>query len=90
MRIAKSWKGNWMSKAELSKLKAQAKQATADARLNVQDEVDTLEKKIAALGDKLSEFKDAGEDAWESLRDGMEAAWDDLSKSVSKAWSKFK
>lgn len=76
--------------AELDGLKARAKEADADARIELNNEIDNLKVKKRAAEDKLQEFRSAGEDAWEDLKHGMEGALAALDKAVSSARSRFK
>lgn len=77
-------------KAEVDKLKAKASGASADAQLELNEEIEALEGKIEEGKTKLAEVADAGEDAWESIKDGAESAWDSMKSAFSDAAAKFK
>ena len=77
-------------KAEVAKLKAKASEASADAQLELNKQIDALEGKLAEGRTKLAEIADASEDAWESIKDGAESAWDSLKSAFSDAAAKFK
>jgi hypothetical protein len=77
-------------KAEVDKLKAKASGASADAQLELNKHIRTLETRIEENKAKLSELAKAGEDAWESIKDGVESAWDSMKSAVSDAARKFK
>lgn len=68
-----------LAQAKLSELKANAKSATADARISYDKQVEELEESISETKAKLKELGDAGEDAWEDIKDGVESAWKKLS-----------
>jgi hypothetical protein len=76
--------------AKLAELKAQAKSSAADAQIKYAEQVDELEKKVAATKAKLKELGEASEDTWERLKDGVESAWDALSSAVKATAAKFK
>lgn len=77
-------------RAEVDKLKAKASGASADAQLEMNKQIKTLESKIEEGKTKLSQLAEAGEDAWEAIKDGVESAWDSLKSAVSDAAAKFK
>lgn len=77
-------------KAEVDKLKAKASGASADAQLELNEEIEALEGKIEEGKTKLAEVADASEDAWESIKDGAESAWDSMKSAFSDAAAKFK
>lgn len=76
--------------ADLDKLKAKAKGAEADARIEYQEEIDRLESQRNEARQKLAELREASDDAWEDLKDGVERAWDSVSESFKSARSRFK
>lgn len=39
---------------------------------------------------KLTELKDAGDDAWENLKAGIDSAWDSFGNTLKSAALKFK
>ncbi|WP_295628547.1 coiled coil domain-containing protein [uncultured Nitrosomonas sp.] len=76
--------------AEIDKLKAKAAKAEADAQIEYYKQIEELKSKQATVNGKLSELKDASEDAWEDLKAGAESAWDSLSGALKSAASRFK
>ena len=77
-------------KAEVDKLKAKASGASADAQLEMNKQIKSLESKIEDGKSKLSELAKASEQGWESLKGGVESAWGSLKAGVSDAAKKFK
>lgn len=75
--------------AEMNKLKAKAEQADADARLELNDEIDELEAKRKAAEEKFEELKSAGDDAWEDVKQGIDVATGALGSSLRSAMSRF-
>jgi len=76
--------------AEIDKLKAQARGAEADSRLEREKEAEHLEAKREEVRQKLEEMREAGDDAWDDVRAGAERAWESLSDAFEKARSRFK
>jgi predicted nucleic acid-binding Zn-ribbon protein len=77
-------------KAEIEKLKAKASETSADAQMELNEQIEGLESKIDEGKSKLSEISDASENAWESFKDGAEATWDSITSAFSDAAAKFK
>jgi chromosome segregation ATPase len=75
--------------ADIDKLKAKAKKASADAEANYEKEIDKLESRRDDMNEKLEELKSASEDAWEDVKGGAESAWKSMSDAVSSAASRF-
>jgi len=77
-------------KAELSKLRAQSAGASADAQLELNQQVKELESNVDEAENKLTELREASDEAWDSLKAGVEEAWGSLMTGFSEATSKFK
>ncbi|ABB44113.1 hypothetical protein Suden_0835 [Sulfurimonas denitrificans DSM 1251] len=71
-------------KANLAALKAKAKGATADMRINYSQEIETIESNYAIVKSKLGELADVGEDAWEHLKNDIENSWNSLRAYTKK------
>ena len=76
--------------AEIDRLKAKAKMAEAESRLEYQKEIEKLEKSRAETDEKLADLRQAGEGAWEDLKSGVQSAWNSMEDAVKSAQSKFK
>ena len=76
-------------KAEISTLKAKADKADAQARIEMNKNIDKLRKKRDDLQNKLEQFKKAGEDGWKDLKEGLDSAGKTLTQALSSAKSKF-
>ena len=65
-------------------MKAKADKADADAKIEYNKQIEDLRSKqeAAQVKEKLGEFKDAGENAWEDLKAGTELARDSLGEAV--------
>lgn len=76
--------------AEIHKLKAKADKAEADAKIEYYKQIEELRFMQESATNKLAEFKDAGDDAWEDLKTGIDSAWDTLGNAMKAATSRFK
>jgi septal ring factor EnvC (AmiA/AmiB activator) len=77
-------------KAEVDKFKAKASEASADAQMELNKQIEALEGKIMEGKAKLAEIAAAADDAWESIKGGMESAWNSMKSAFSEAFDKFK
>lgn len=71
--------------AEIDKLQAKASEATADARIEYDKQIENLREQQRAAREKLGELEEASGEAWKDLRSGFEKAWDDLGAAVKNA-----
>ena len=76
-------------RADIDKVKAKAKGASADAKIEASKAVDELESKYQVAKKKLDLLVDAGEDAWEDIAKGFDNAWDDVSGAVKKVFARL-
>jgi len=76
--------------AEIELLKAKAKSAKADAKIDYFKTIDALEHKQDEAKSKLRELKTAGDEAWEAVKAGAEKAWTEVKTAYHEATSKFK
>ncbi|MFO8048848.1 MAG: coiled coil domain-containing protein [Desulfosudaceae bacterium] len=76
--------------AEIDKLQAKAKQADADAQLEYHKRIEELQALRDKANQKLTELKNASENAWEDLKVGAELARDSLASAIKSATSRFK
>ncbi|SDZ60040.1 hypothetical protein SAMN05444004_12910 [Jannaschia faecimaris] len=76
-------------RAEIDKLQATAKQASADTRAKYQKEVDELRSRQKEAEKMLGELGKTQEKAWDDLKVGFEKAWADLGKAVRRAADRF-
>ena len=76
--------------AKLDQLSAKAQKATADARINYENELEGLKARRGVAQKKLEELGQRGENAWEDMKDGIERVWDEMGKAVEKVAARFK
>lgn len=75
--------------ADLKKLKAKAAQASAEARIGYEKQIEDLQRRTAEQRQKLDDLRKAGEDVWDGLSNGFESAWDELQSAWANAKTKF-
>jgi len=75
-------------KAEISRLRAQASGASADAQLEINKQIDALEDQLAEGESKLAALAAAGEDSWESIKEDIDTAWQSLQSALRDAVSR--
>jgi len=71
--------------AKVKELQTKAEMAKADAKIEMQKHLQTLQAKQEAVHQKLKELKEAGADAWEKAKpvleqamDGLKSAWESI------------
>lgn len=77
-------------RADIDKLQARAKGASADARLKYAKQIDKLELKYGEGKSKLKEIAESTEEAWESIKDGADSLWDTMKSTFAEIKDKFK
>ena len=76
--------------AEIELWKAKANKVSADARLQLQQQIAGVSVRREAVREKLHQVQAAGGEAWEGLKSGLDAAWTELKSAYEKAAAKFK
>ena len=76
--------------AKLDAWQARADIAKADAKLEMQRQVEALRAKQEIVLQRLVALKGTGDGAWEELKVGVGRAWEDFKEAFDKAASKFK
>ncbi len=74
---------------DIDELEAKAQKAKAGMKNELDDQITSLRLKRDLARFKLSEIKDASEEAWEDVKGGAEEAWADLKDAMGKAKSHF-
>lgn len=78
----------WDARFEL--WSAKAGKATASARVNYENELESLKSKRETAQKALEKLGKRGDNAWEDMKDRAESIWDDMSKSMENAATRFK
>ncbi|MEL6744607.1 MAG: coiled coil domain-containing protein [Pseudomonadota bacterium] len=74
---------------EIENLKSKAAEASADAKIEYERQVDELQGMQKETQAKLDELRAAGDDAWTDLKAGVENAWDSLERASHKIVERF-
>lgn len=74
-------------KAESDKLRAQAKGASADARLRLDALIEKMQKESQEAEDKLSAMTEISDEVLESLPDRLESTWRSLQSAFEETFS---
>ncbi len=76
--------------AKLADLMAKAEKATADAKVQYQEQIRAVRAKLHETQGRLQQVKASSGEAWEALKDGTEKAWGELRSAVDNALSKLR
>lgn len=75
--------------AEIDRLRAKAAGVQADKEIEYNKQIEKLQSEQENARKKLTQLKNASEDAWEDMKAGVESAWDSLDSAVKSAMSRF-
>lgn len=75
--------------SQIETLKADAANAKADMKIELENQIDELKEAQAEAQGKVDEIRDASDDAWTDLKIGAESAWDDFEYATKKAMQRF-
>ncbi|HKK84828.1 MAG TPA: hypothetical protein VJ942_04815 [Roseovarius sp.] len=75
--------------ANIDKMRAQAEQASADAQIKYQDQINELRSQRDEMEDKLKELQNSQAAAWNDVKAGADKAWDQMTKAMQDAWKRF-
>jgi len=76
--------------AEIDILQAKADEASGDAKVAYQKEIENLEQKREVAAKKLDELGDASADSWDDAKDGFTEAYKALYDAYKDAVANFK
>lgn len=75
--------------AQMQILRARAKEASADTKAAIAQELDELEERADATRKKVGDLRDASGEAWQDVKAGLENSWHALESAVEAAKSRF-
>lgn len=75
---------------ELDKLVLKAEKVGTQAKVDYHARINDLKTKRNAAQLKLNEFKNAGNETWDSFKDGIEKAWTELETAFKEPIHKSK
>ncbi len=76
-------------RAEIEKFKAMASRASAEGKLELNNQIKKMEGKFEEGKARLAEIAKSGDEAWNSIKEGLDTSWSSLKDSFSEAKSKF-
>lgn len=76
-------------KAEIDKLQAQSREASADMQIKYQEQIKELREKRADMAAQYDKIEAANIEAWKDFKTGADEAWDNMSKAMKSAWGRF-
>lgn len=76
-------------RAGIDQLGVKARAARDDAKVRLEADIKTLDKKWDTTESKLGDVKAANARAWEKLKSGMDSAIKDLKQSLARAKKEF-
>lgn len=71
-------------RADIDKLKARAEKANADAKIELNRNLERVKERYDTVRDRFEELQDAGEDRFEALKKSFEAAVDEFKTTWKK------
>lgn len=75
--------------AEMDKLKAQSREASAEMQTKYQEEIETLRKKRDEMQVQYEKVQASSVEAWEDFKKGADQAWDNMAEAMKSAWNRF-
>lgn len=75
---------------EIDELKVKAHLAKADAKDELQKQLEELRVKKETAQSKLKLLQESSDDAWDDVKDGVEKSWKELKGAFASAIAKFK
>lgn len=75
--------------ADIDKFKAKAQEASADAQIKHEAQLQELRSQRDDVHSRLEAVQNASSDAWKDVKKGADAAWDSMSDSMRQAWNRF-
>lgn len=76
-------------KADIDKMEAKAKKASADYQAQYEDEIKRLREKQDEANAQFKKLQASSSTAWEDVRKGAEQSMNAMQKAVKDAWSRF-
>ncbi len=76
--------------AQIDALQAKANQAKADAQVELNKQIAEIKAKRQALEGKMTDLKNAADEAWEDVKKGVDVARQILGQAINSAKDRFK
>ena len=88
--VAKLHKQINKASREIDKLRLQTFLAKADAKVSIDERIESLESQINKLRDEIHHLHYITSSAWKDLADGCKSSWRELKISIRQAAKEFK
>ncbi len=75
---------------EIGKLKIKVGKARAGSKIALLNQIDELSAITKSAQDKLKQYRETGEHAWDNMKTGFENSWMEFKDAFSKASEKNK
>jgi uncharacterized coiled-coil DUF342 family protein len=75
--------------AEIDKLQAQAREASADMQGKYQEQIRDLRERRDHMEAEYRKIQAASAQAWQDFKTGADKAWDEMATAMKAAWSRF-
>ncbi|MGX0878719.1 uncharacterized coiled-coil DUF342 family protein [Roseovarius sp. MBR-154] len=76
-------------KAEIDKLQAQSREASADMQAKYNDQISDLRERRDEMERHYDKIHKASQEAWKDFKTGADQAWDNMSNAMKSAWNRF-
>lgn len=77
-------------RADIDRLKEKARNATAEARVKYQENIDNLELKLDEGRARLKTLRESGGEAWDAVKEGADSIWDTMKATFAEVKEKLK
>jgi len=77
-------------RADIDRLREKAKNATSEAKLKYQDNIDKLELKMDEGKSKLKALKESSGEAWDAVKEGADSIWDTMKATFAEVKERLK
>lgn len=74
---------------EIDRLEAKAELASANAKEDYRQSIDTMKQRKVAAQQKLKELQGSSDEAWDEIKKGFDEAMDSIKRAYDSAKSKF-
>ena len=74
---------------QIDKMKAEAKDSTAEAKAGFEKRIQEMETRREAAGKKLDEIKKSSAEAWQNLKSDLDGIMSDLEKKLKEIFPPF-
>lgn len=77
------------TEARMAMLRARAKEASADRRVELNEQIEKLEARKQSAKARIEELRRSSGQAWDDIAEGAESAWKSLKSALDRAVDRF-